>query len=470
LENNNIDNNFFIKLEKAWVYNNEGETYLNKYGSIALMAYSIMLRNMTTRNTFNFSINDLCNTLLINKRNDNAAVIKVKQAIIELSKELYTICTDSNCNIKVEDLSTLDNGTTYYCISKHEVLKDKFIIVKDNEIDKLITYSKGKKNTLSDVIAHFIFVVNGFKGVSQKDLNEGINCEGHLCFFGSLDYISKNINMNEGNLLSNNEAFRELNLLLIESPGGKMKDGTYKSDSNIYARKENQTEFEKFMIIKKFALGKSNTNSIPLQNEQRRLKQLMNVYKKSITKDVEITKDNISSKEFKELNKLEMDWYNCVIARKSSLGKPGLITMKLDGTMLEQFKGKVNKIKTIKEEMAFEPQIEAEVRKVNVNEEEIEECFSQENKTTVVINKKKGIDTTNKFILILEKNTDGTEMTSEEIEEKFEGLMGKRSILNDAQQVKFDTRFEDIIGHNLNVIVMSDYIRILEKFFTKMSA
>lgn len=342
-----VNNNFYIMLEKEWFYNGEEETLLQKYGTTALMIYIVLLRNLTIRNTFNFSIDSLCSTLLINKNNNSNMVKKIKSTIKKLNGDLFIICLDSNCNVQA-DLSKIDNGTTYYCIRIKEVLKEKFIMVYDNEIDKMITYSKGKKNSLSDLITHFSFVCNGFNN-SEKE-------EGYLCYFGSLDYIEQKTGILKSTLLSNNKIFIEQNLLLLGNAGGSIEDNKYKNTSNIYARVENKVEFDKFIEIKKASLNnkfESKTGK-EQQNKQRRLKQLINQWKKNNNIEEYMDKDDLTTKQFEELYNLEMNYFNFVISRGKELKNPNFLTIKRDGTIKEQY---TSEQQQIDEEYTKEPDI-----------------------------------------------------------------------------------------------------------------
>jgi len=325
-----MSNNFYTMLEKEWFYNSEEETLLQKYGSICLMVYSVLLRNLTTRNTFNFSIDSLCSTLLINKKDNTAMVNKIKDAIRRLNGELFIVSLDSNCNIKA-NFTKIDNKNTYYGIRINEPLKEKFIMVYDFEIDKLIKYSKGKKNSLNELITHYIFICNGFNG-SEKE-------EGYKCYFGSMDYIATKTGIENSTLLSNNKIFNELDLLLIGNPGGNIEDKKYKNSSNIYARAENKIEFDKFIEIKKSTLSKKFAKDIDKkqQDKQRQLKQYINKWKTENGIEKWMDKDCLSEEQFEELHELEMKYFNFVTSRGKKLNNPKFLTIKRDGTIKNQY-------------------------------------------------------------------------------------------------------------------------------------
>ncbi|WMJ81233.1 hypothetical protein RBU49_02975 [Clostridium sp. MB40-C1] len=325
-----VNNNFYIMLEKEWFYNGEEQTLLQKYGTTALMIYIVLLRNLTIRNTFNFSIDNLCSVLLINKNNNSKMVKRIKNTIKELNDTLFIVCLDSNCNKKANILK-INNSTTYYCIRTKEPLKEKFIMIYDSEIDRMIEYSKGKKNSLSDLITHFSFICNGFNN-SKKE-------KGYLCYFGSLNYIEQKTGILKANLLSNNKIFIEQNLLLIGNAGGSIEDNKYENASNIYARIENKVEFGKFMKIKKSSLNNKFESKAEKkqQDKQRQLKQLINQWKKDNNVKEYMDKDDLTPEQFEQLHILEINYFNFVISRGKKLKNPKFLTIKRDGTIKEKY-------------------------------------------------------------------------------------------------------------------------------------
>lgn len=337
-----VNNNFYVMLEKEWFYvpeeRKEEQTLLQKYETNSLMVYSIILRNLTNRNTFNFSIDGICSTLLIDKRSNNIMVKKIKKSIQKLNNNLFVVCSDSNCNNKA-DISKINNGTTYYCIRKNEPLKDKFIMVYDTEVDKMIVYSKGKKNSLAELITHYVFIVNGFKGMSEKEKKEEKVVDGYACYFGSMEYITSRTGITTSTLMVDNKIFIEQQLLLIGNAGGAIVDNNYTNTSNIYCRFENKIEFDKFMKINKARVGKkfANAEDKVLQDKQRRLKQFINKYKKEIEVDENTTKDDLTVEEFETLHKLEKDYYDFVISRDKKPVKPKFITITQDGIEKELY-------------------------------------------------------------------------------------------------------------------------------------
>ncbi|GCD12722.1 hypothetical protein [Clostridium tagluense] len=341
-----VNNNFYVMLEKEWFYSSQEQTLLQKYGTVSLMVYSIMLRNLTTRNTFNFSINGICSILKVDVKNNSVMVKNIKNAIRMLNDNLFTVCSDSNCN-QIENLSKIDNNNVYYCIRKDEPLKDKFIMVYDTEIDKMLTYSKGKKNSVSELITHFSFIVNGFHG-KEKDGTEG---EGYLCYYGGMDYIEQKTGIENSTLAPDNKIFIEEQLLLIGNAGGSIEDNMYKNTSNVYCRYENKVEFDTFMKIKSAKLSSkfARQTDKEQQDKQRRLKQLINQYKK----DNEIyefdTKESLSEEQFNELHELEINYLNFVKSRDKELKNPKFLTIKRDGTIKEKY---------VPEELAEEEYIE----------------------------------------------------------------------------------------------------------------
>ena len=341
-----VNNNFYVMLEKEWFYvpeeRKEEQTLLQKYETDSLMVYSIILRNLTTRNTFNFSIDSICSTLLIDKRSNTIMVNKIKKSIQKLNNNLFIVCSDSNCNNKA-DISKINNGTTYYCIRMREPLKDKFIMVYDIEVDKMITYSKGKKNSLPEMITHYIFIVNGFKGMSEKEKKEEKVVDGYACYFGGMEYIASKTGITISTILADNKVFIEEKLLLIGNAGGAIADNNYTNTSNIYCRFENKIEYDKFMKIKKASLGKkfANAEDKILQDKQRRLKQFVNKYKKEngITKGD--TMSDLTTKQVDELHILEVEYLDFVTSRGKEPVNPKFITITRDGVSLEKYVPKV---------------------------------------------------------------------------------------------------------------------------------
>jgi hypothetical protein len=335
-------NDFYIKLEKQWFYNDKGQTLLHEHGDMALMIYTIMLRNLTSRNSLNFSVNELCDTLLKTSKSNNSILVnKVKAAIRKLDNKLFKVYTDSNCNIKA-DLKQINNNITYYALRMNEPLKTKYIMAYDSEIDKLIKYSCNKKNSVSELITHFIFICNGIKGILKK--TESVrkskkDMEGVMCYYGSMEVIEERTGIKKSTLLTNNIIFLELNLLFIGNPGGNIVKGKYTNTTNVYARIENKVEFDAYMDIRKAKIGIKfkEKEDMEQQNKQRRLKQLINRYKQDYGIDPDMTKDDLTIEQFQELNKLETDYVKHVIGKGGKVKNCGLLTVNHEGETKLQY-------------------------------------------------------------------------------------------------------------------------------------
>lgn len=326
------ENEFFVMLENEWFYKKEEdkevETLLEKYNSDGLMIYSILLRDLTIRNTIKFSMNDLYTTLLIDKNKNTRMVNKIKDTIKKLNNELFIIYVDSECKNKLE-LNNIDNNTTYYAKLKREPLKNNYFIVYDFEVSKLIKYAIDNKNkNKEDLISHYCFLAKSFNN-NKEDENYGV------CY-PKLETITNRIQLSESTLLSNNEIFKDLKLLLIDNTGGNIEDGKYKNTSNIYARLGYEEQFNKALKSSREKISKKydKLNTKAQQDQQRKLKQLCNTYKKQ---NNIINMDDLDDEQFEELNQLELTYYNFVVGRGKKPTNPHFITIKRDGTIKERY-------------------------------------------------------------------------------------------------------------------------------------
>lgn len=350
-------NNFYIMLEKKWFYNKEKEivldTFLQKYEKYGLMIYCILLRTLTSRNTFTLNLNDLYATLQIDKSKQWIITSKIRSIIVEkMNNNLFTICTDSNCNIPliididIKDDKTkyknFNNDITYYCIRKEKPLENKYIMIYDHEIDTLAKHIHGKKKSLEDIITHYCYIVNDFTG-KKKNENESVeneskeaDPEGYLCSYPKLDTICEKTNIgSKSTLIDNNKIFIESGLLIIGNPGGRLEDEIYTNSSNVYARAKDTEQFNKFMEIRKKSLNKKyeNVNDKKLQDSQRAIKQKINNYKKSQGFDNKTTINDLTNEQIAILHELELAHYNLTISRDKKQKQPHYLTLKLDGTL-----------------------------------------------------------------------------------------------------------------------------------------
>ncbi|WPC42930.1 hypothetical protein [Clostridium sp. JS66] len=327
-----MDNNFWVEVDKKWFYAPEGEeTLIQKYGTLGFVIYSILLRSVTTRNTIPICVNSIADILLINKKNNNRFVNRIKNKIKDMNNNLFILCKDTNCNIPVEDI----NNSTIYFTKLNDNKDAPFMMLYDNEIDKLIEYSVGKNVSVEDLITHYSFIVNGFKGKKEKEEVP----EGYKCWYGTFDSITNKIGLAKNTLVANNKIFQELNLLLIGNAGGKLdkENNTYENTSNIYSKFADKEYFNKYLEVKKGQINKSfqRNKDKKEQDEQRRLKQIYKNYQKK--NNITCIEDIEDKEKFRELNSLELNYYNFVKMRDKDykIRKSNFITIRTDGIIKE---------------------------------------------------------------------------------------------------------------------------------------
>lgn len=345
-----MDNNFFVKLQKTWFYNKEEETLLEKYGSIGFTVYSILIRNVTTRNTVPICINTIANIILgENKKNNSRFIKKIKESILKMNNDLFTIYNNSNCS-NPTDVDKFNNTSTYYGSIVPSTEKNGFMMLYDKEIDKLIEYARGKKISIEDLIVHYGFICNGLKGKKKEEVKDP---EGLKCWYGSLESITKKIGLNKNNLINNNKIFIKENLLLIDNAGAKVsgKD-EFENTSNIYARVEDKEYFNKYLEIRKGKVKKSYAAKSEKegQDHQRKLKMLYKTYQK---KNNIFDRGDIEDIEvFNKLQKMELDYLNFARSRgrkPEKLIDTNYKTIKRDGTPYKFYTGDTDELEDLDE-------------------------------------------------------------------------------------------------------------------------
>lgn len=337
-ENNKIysDENYkcWVKIENEWFLTkdkdgNYKEGLLEEYESICLIVYTLMLRNLTTRNTIIFNLRNLYNILKIDYVKNTAMTAKIKRAIEKMSNGLFTIYTDSDCKKKLNN--EVDLNSTYYCLLSRGNLDKNFIILYDYEVDKIIDIEIGEGMAKGTLLTQMAYYAKSFGGDKEGD-NFGI------CF-PSLETIKKNTLLCEKTVINNNERLRTMGLLLYGSAGINIENGTRKDDCNVYARPFMQEKFDLYITKREKIVTYKNdkTENFVLMGKQRSLKQKINDYVSKLNKlGIEDINDLFMAEhkgQYDKLHKLEMEYYDLVVNKRCKKIPRGtvLITIKANG-------------------------------------------------------------------------------------------------------------------------------------------
>lgn len=330
----NINNDYFIKIGNSWFITKDEngeyqESLLEKYDSLSFNTYCIMLRTLTMRNTFNFNLKWIYDTLKIDYTKNTTQAKKIKDAILKMNKDLFTIYENSLCTIvHNEDLKLND---TYFC-KCNQTLESKFFTMFDCEVDEIIDLEINNKLEKGTLLTQFAFICKSFGGQEKDKDGKEIDTFG-ICY-PSLDTIAKNTLICEKTILKNNNLLVDSELLLIGNAGMNIVDGDIKNVSNLYARPQFKEQFNKYLEKMKSAVSikNNNTDKKAKQNEMRRLSQLMNNFRKN-NKILEF--EDLSDTEFEELNKLELEYFTLAKNEDGKVKKKSeghrFLTITLDG-------------------------------------------------------------------------------------------------------------------------------------------
>ncbi len=249
---------------------------------------------------------------------------KIKDTIIHMDEKLITIYEDNSCKKKL-DISDFKNSNIYYAKLHREVLKEKFFIMYDEEIDNIIDIAVNNNISRDDIFTQFAYYCKSFGGDNTQD--------NYKVCFPSVETIKRNTFIPDGTVKRYNKLLKENEIILIDNAGMNKKEMKYENTSNVYSRFEDKEYLDKYMEIAKKKVKIKNNKLIDkeLQDKQRKLKQLINQYKK----DNDISgKYDISEQEWFELQEIEREYYDFVVKVRGKKIKRGacLITIKLDGT------------------------------------------------------------------------------------------------------------------------------------------
>lgn len=315
---------------------------MQELGADALVIYSILLRDLTLRNTVKFRVSEILDVLEISTTNTRM-VLKVKETIEKMNEEVFDIYIDSKCKNKLTN--KLDNNTTYYAKLHREQLKNNFFKVYDDEIDKIIEIAKEKKMSKNELLAQFLYFAKSFGGNEKED-------NYRVCQMKA-ETIAKYICTSRSTVLRNNTILEDAGLILVGNAGLRKEDDKYRDTANIYARTEHKDEFNKYLEQQKKTVSIQHNNKKDKENTdiQRRLKQKINNYKKK--HDI----DNLSLEEWNELNILEREYvdFSLKVRGKEKIKKgTGLVTIKLDGTNKEYYRDNVVSLEEKRKVMSTE--------------------------------------------------------------------------------------------------------------------
>lgn len=333
----NTNNQYFVKVNNNWFKTKDNEiSLLDKYNSLTFMVYVVIRKTLTMRNTFTFTLSSTCNALGIDRNKNSSMVKRVKESILSMNNDLYIIYNDSYCKEKLDE--DIELHKLYFCKSTY-MLEDKFFAINDFEIDKIVDIERNNRLEKGTLFTQFAYICKSFGG-QEKD-KEGNDIDNFGICYPSLDTIEKNTLICEKTILKNNKLLADNNLLLIGNGGMNIVDDTIKNVSNLYARPIYEEQFNRYLekVKSTVTIKNNNLDKRAKQNEMRKLSQLMNNYRKN--NNLFETED-LTDIEFKELNKLEVQYFNLAKNKDGKVKRKveghRFLTITLDGKVKERIK------------------------------------------------------------------------------------------------------------------------------------
>lgn len=323
----------FIKLENEWFLTKDKEqSLIQKYGDNGiynLFTYAFMRLNLNNyNNTMTIHASDIFRILSIGVTNTRVRKYIV-DAIKSMNGDLYTIYEDFSC-IKILDIEKFNSLHTYYAKLTNR-LEGNFFIVYAKELYNIIQISNKHKFEFGSLFAHFAYICKSFGNKEKED--------NYKTCFPSIETIGKNTGITPTTIIKYNKVFIENKILLIGNAG---KENDEKNLVNIYARPDNQEQFDNTLNIQKgkVPIKYDYKNRQDQENKQRSLKQDIIKYKRA-NKIEDDNIDNITEEQWKRLNELERIWYNHLTVIRCKEVKRGakLITITLKGKNKSYYTG-----------------------------------------------------------------------------------------------------------------------------------
>lgn len=323
--------NNYIKMDNKWFAKENEDNLLIKYGHIGFMVYSILQKDVTVKNTIRFRIVDLLKDLKITT-NNSAMINKIKNSLMEMNEKLFVICIDGEYNNPFDKTKQLNNTTVYYLKLLTPPLENKFFILYEWEINRIIFIERDKRLSRGTLLTQMGYYAKSFGGTAKdKEDKELENYKIHYC---SIEAILKNCLLDDNTVIRNNKLLSENGIILYENPGMVQYE---KNATNIYARVEDKNYFDDYVKLQKNKIiikytGKKDKEQ---QNLQKSLKQKINNYKKSQGFNEHTTMEDLTEEQHTVLMAMEKEYVEFVKGRtgKDKIKKgTKLITLNLDGT------------------------------------------------------------------------------------------------------------------------------------------
>lgn len=260
-----------------------------------LLVATTILTTLNSKNICTFNLQSIYDILHIKDKNTRAKN-KVKD-ILSSFEDIGIFEYYNNIFLSNQiDISSIDKNTIIYALFIEYM--DSFTKIKDEEIYKIIEYSKKNKINKSLLLNVLIYILSF--------INENEADENYKLAFPSLINIAETIDITEKSVLKYINILKDLNILVFDYAGiKKLKDGTIKNTNMYYARAENEKE-----LLNKIKEERNKKNFIALTdlgkdkiNLRRKLKQEINCLNR---------KDNLTTIEKEKLNKLKEEYNNLV--------------------------------------------------------------------------------------------------------------------------------------------------------------
>lgn len=274
----------------------------SQYGSIGLSAYVVILRSLTVRGYYKFTLNDIYNSLKISK-NNTRLIKNVKEVLFKLNNDKYIkFFKDDKLSIESE-LIKFDNNSMIYCSIEQP---NNFFKLYDNEVNIILEYGSKQSINTFDLLAQFIFLSSLF---GNKE-----NSDNYKICYPSHEYIANSLKSTASTVMNYNVILANLDLLIYNN--SVINTVTGYNTTCVYSRYGDNMWLNKGVQVYRKIIESAilTSEEVKLKNTQRSLKQKLNILYKKFG-----SVDNMNRNEYVKINELEQRYLNLVMQRGKKL-------------------------------------------------------------------------------------------------------------------------------------------------------